>query len=160
MNEEPNQIDKFWQDSHNHYEQEKAAEKRARIFGDQFDNDTLPHELQEVKNAASAIVKTAPDKSLIDWGDFMAEVMMALELPIGMYPSKADSVILRLIGNERDRRGLPDPDDYINPDEERWNEILADLPYDATPDEISEALLDIENNNDDEFTPDDMWNGY
>jgi len=124
------------------HESEKAAQVRAGQWLDAYRTNTLPTDLQGVKDAAIELVATVLDDELLEWGgDLMIRLLPRLGLQLGdIAPSEAEQVVFHVIDDERERRGLPDPDDYIDEDEERWTEAIAELPHDATVEEISDAI--------------------
>lgn len=139
-----NLIDDLMESARAQHEQEKAGMKRATEWNQRYENDEMGPELQEIKARTIELVRGVQDNELLEWGDLRIRLYKELGLNQSGI-SKADLVMLRVIDDERVRRGLPDPDDYVDPDVERWDEIVGELPYNATADEIAEAIAkDIE----------------
>jgi len=122
------------------YEHEKS-------FRDRYRTNALPDNLQRIKEEATALVTEVSDAQLLEPLGLSIYLSTRIDRGVGDdEPIAAAIVLQRVIDDERERRGLPDPDDYIDEDEERWTEAIAELPHDATAEEIEDAILgsDIE----------------
>jgi len=126
------------------YESEKVAQAKDFKWIERYANDKLSPDLQRLKESAKEIVDQAADSELLKWVDLWLSLKKRLGIPLIPNPGEDDRVLAFVIEEERRLRGLPEPeldDDYIDEDEERWANIVAELPHDATSDEVFDAIL-------------------
>ncbi len=136
MSDKSDGIDKFMSSAKRRHERESASRKRAEIFVDQYRNDKLPENLQRLKEKAQEIVREQPDKLFVDWVDLLAILYQALDLKASLMPSEVDPILVFVIDDERDRRGIADPDDEDHEILDFYHEIAAEMPYDTDPEDI------------------------
>jgi hypothetical protein len=136
--DDENRIDEAWQPVQKVQETTEARMQQASEFWSKYEDDTLPSVLQTFKVRAVAFVQALPDAAL---ENEEAEYLLPRQLEdrageVGMTPSLKERLWQRVFADERNRRGIADPNDYADLLDD---EPGADVPVDATPDPVGEA---------------------
>jgi hypothetical protein len=114
-------------------DQEGLREERAKEQNKEIARLAQSPEFVPVKEYLTEV----SDSELLNWGDLTITLYSLFTLSLG------DSVYLYLIDQERDRRGLSDPDfeEEIDPDIEKLENALQELPPDYDLDSDPDGIL-------------------
>lgn len=123
-------VDEFWKELEEEWRLDEERLAKAGAFRKQIETDTLPPELQEFKDLATAFVRELGDDDLANEENlgFIPDLQgVGKDLTTAGY-FDLQILWMRIFEGERDKRGIPDPNDDIDPDhfmdldEEGWDD--------------------------------------
>ena len=136
--DDKNQIDEGRRWAQNERDMTDARMQQAAEFWSKYDGDTLPPVLQTFKDRAVEYVRALPDTALRneEKAYWLPPQLEDRAGEVGVTDSLKERLWQHVFAEERDRRGITDPNDYSEPLDA---EPVAGAPGGAAPGEGEEA---------------------
>jgi len=135
MSEKGDSIQEFLDSERLRHERGWAERKKVEPLYDHYKKDKLPENLQRLKELAQEFIRGVPDR-LFSWEDRSAYLYQALELKDDFNKWEKELVLVWVIEEERERRGILDPDELGDEILDLYDEIAEDLPPNADSEDI------------------------